>query len=59
MTGSCCASQFDYTRDWAPFVGKNGTWPDADMLPLGKLRVTAKEGGGTSNKVHSGRTADA
>ncbi len=42
--------QFDYTRDWAPFVGKNETWPDADMLPLGKLRVTAKEGGGTSTK---------
>ena len=42
--------QFDYTRDWAPFVGKNGTWPDADMLPLGKLRVTAKEGGGTPTK---------
>jgi hypothetical protein len=42
--------QFDYTRDWAPFVGKNGTWPDADMLPLGKLRVTAKEGGGDPTK---------
>jgi len=42
--------QFDYTRDWAPFVGKNETWPDADMLPLGKLRVTAKEGGGTPTK---------
>ncbi len=42
--------QFDYTRDWAPFVGKNGTWPDADMLPLGKVRVTAKEGGGTPTK---------
>ena len=42
--------QFDYTRDWAPFVGKNETWPDADMLPLGKLRVTAKEGGGEPTK---------
>ena len=42
--------QFDYTRDWAPFVGKNETWPDADMLPLGKLRVTAKEGGGDPTK---------
>jgi alpha-galactosidase len=38
--------QFDFTRDWAVLVGKNQTWPDADMLPLGKLRVTAKEGGG-------------
>lgn len=42
--------QFDYTRDWAPFVGKNDTWPDADMLPLGKLRVTSVEGGGTPTK---------
>jgi hypothetical protein len=31
--------QFDYARDWAPYVGLNGTWPDADMLPLGILRL--------------------
>ena len=42
--------QFDYTRDWAEYVGKNSTWPDADMLPLGRLRVTAKEGGGSPTK---------
>jgi alpha-galactosidase len=42
--------QFDYTRDWAIRVGSNNTWPDADMLPLGKLRVTAKEGGGSRSK---------
>ena len=36
--------QFDYTRDWAPYIGKDGTWPDADMLPLGKLRITDKSG---------------
>lgn len=42
--------QFDYARDWAKYVGKNDTWPDADMLPLGKLRVTAKEGGGEPTK---------
>ena len=34
--------QFDYARDWAPYVGRDGTWPDADMLPLGKLRVADK-----------------
>jgi alpha-galactosidase len=34
--------QFDYTRDWAPYIGKDDTWPDADMLPLGKLRITDK-----------------
>jgi hypothetical protein len=42
--------QFDYTRDWAEQVGKNGTWPDADMLPLGRLRITAKEGGGSPTR---------
>jgi len=42
--------QFDYTRDWAPEVGKNGTWPDADMLPIGRLRVTDAEGKGTPSK---------
>ncbi len=42
--------QFDYMRDWAQFVGKNDTWPDADMLPLGKLRVTSVEGGGAPSK---------
>ena len=42
--------QFDYARDWAQLVGKNDTWPDADMLPLGKLRVTSVEGGGAPSK---------
>jgi alpha-galactosidase len=42
--------QFDFTRDWAELVGKNDSWPDADMLPLGKLRVTSKEGGGSPTK---------
>ena len=42
--------QFDYARDWAQFVGKNNTWPDADMLPFGKLRVTSTEGGGAPSK---------
>ncbi len=42
--------QFNYARDWAPLVGKNDTWPDADMLALGKLRVTSKEGGGSPSK---------
>jgi alpha-galactosidase len=46
--------QFDLARDWAPYVGKNGTWPDADMLPLGRLRITDKEGKGS----HTRLTAD-
>lgn len=32
--------QFEFTRDWAPYIGKDDTWPDADMLPLGRLRIT-------------------
>jgi len=43
---SLLKKQFEFTREWAPFIGKNGTWPDADMLPLGKLRVTDKKGAG-------------
>jgi alpha-galactosidase len=39
--------QFDYAREWAEEAGKNNTWPDADMLPLGRLRVTDKEHKGT------------
>lgn len=27
--------QFDYARVWAPYIGRHGPWPDADMLPLG------------------------
>ncbi len=42
--------QFEYTREWAPYIGRNGTWPDADMLPIGPLRVTDKEGKGSPSK---------
>jgi alpha-galactosidase len=30
--------QFDYCRDWARYSAR-GHWPDADMLPLGRLCV--------------------
>ena len=43
--------QFDYTRDWAQFVGVLNTWPDADMLPFGRLRVTDPEGKGSPSKL--------
>jgi hypothetical protein len=39
--------QFDYARDWARYVGQRHTWPDADMLPLGQLRLTDSAGVGT------------
>jgi hypothetical protein len=31
--------QFDLLRLWQPHIGP-GHWPDADMLPLGKLRIS-------------------
>jgi len=33
------AHMFDLTAQWVPFVGPN-SWPDADMLPIGKLCLT-------------------
>lgn len=30
---------FDLLNNWSPFIG-NGTWPDADMIPFGKLCIT-------------------
>ncbi len=42
--------QFDYTRDWAPYVGRNNTWPDADMLPFGMLRVNDNKRGPEPSK---------
>lgn len=35
--------QFDYARDWAPYLGLDGTWPDPDMLPLGTLRLADRD----------------
>jgi len=43
-------AQFDRARDWARFVGARHTWPDADMLPLGRLRL-ADSGAGTSTRL--------
>jgi alpha-galactosidase len=34
---------FDVCQRWAPYVGKGG-WPDADMLPLGRLSIRAERG---------------
>jgi hypothetical protein len=34
--------QFDYCADWSPHAGP-GSWPDADMLPLGKLRLPGED----------------
>ena len=43
--------QFDYTRDWAAFVGVGGGWPDADMLPFGRLRITDSLHRGSASRL--------
>ncbi len=43
--------QFDYARDWARYVGDRHTWPDADMLPFGRLRMTDSAGHGTPGRL--------
>lgn len=35
--------QFKRCADWAPYVGA-GHWPDADMLPLGRISVRGERG---------------
>lgn len=44
--------QFNYCRDWAPYIGPNH-WPDADMLPLGRIRIRYfKDGPRLSRLTH-------
>lgn len=35
--------QFQVCARWAPYIGP-GTWPDADMLPLGKISIRGERG---------------
>lgn len=42
--------QFEFARDWAPEIGKNNTWPDADMLAIGRLRLASNNGKGEPTK---------
>lgn len=37
--------QFEYCRVWAPYIGAANRWPDADMLPLGRIRIRGFEDG--------------
>ncbi len=39
---------FDLLYWWSPFIGE-GTWPDADMIPIGKLMLTGWEFAGAEN----------
>jgi hypothetical protein len=42
--------QFEFTSQWTAEIGKNNTWPDADMLPIGRLRVSDNGGKGDPSK---------
>jgi len=42
--------QFEPARDWAPEIGKGNTWPDADMLAIGRLRLAGNGGKGEASK---------
>jgi hypothetical protein len=35
--------QFDLCHRWIPYIGPD-TWPDADMLPLGRIGIRAERG---------------
>jgi hypothetical protein len=35
--------QFELCRKWIPYIGPS-TWPDADMLPLGRIGIRAERG---------------
>lgn len=35
--------QFERCKNWAPFIGP-GHWPDADMLPLGRISLRGERG---------------
>lgn len=35
--------QFKRCADWAPYIG-GGHWPDADMLPLGRISIRGERG---------------
>jgi hypothetical protein len=42
--------QFERTARWAPFAAP-GTWPDADMLPLGHIGIRAERGPDRSSRL--------
>ena len=43
--------QFEYAREWAPEIGKDNTWPDADMLAIGRLRLARNGGKGEPSRL--------
>jgi alpha-galactosidase len=49
--------QFDYAKAWAPEIGKRHTWPDADMLAIGRLRLA--QNGARASRASSPKTSSA
>ena len=43
--------QLDLCRQWAPLVTE-GHWPDADMLPLGRLKIRHETAGAKDHYTH-------
>jgi len=41
---------FDLMNAWSPFIGQNNTWPDADMIPLGRLCLRGYPGSVSERK---------
>jgi hypothetical protein len=44
------ADQFERTARWAPYAAP-GAWPDADMLPLGRIGIRAERGTDRSSRL--------
>ncbi|MFD7811967.1 glycoside hydrolase family 27 protein [Streptomyces sp. NPDC059785] len=44
------AAQFDRLAAWAPHA-RPGAWPDADMLPLGRIGIRAERGGDRMSRL--------
>jgi len=42
---------FDYCRNWFPYV-KEGSWPDCDMLPLGRIGIRSNDGDRMTRFTH-------
>jgi len=46
------AAQFGRCKAWAPYVGPSN-WPDADMLPLGRIGIRAERGNDRMSELTS------
>lgn len=47
--------QFEVEQNWAPYIGRVHTWPDADMLPLGRIGAPGEGNGRRASGERGGR----